>query len=1169
MLDDNQRQLSHLRSDLRNSSARSENEVLIELASNYGMSVIERESAFKSAVSLVTTIRNDERPGLMEVFLTEYGLSTDEGVALMCLAEALLRVPDAETIDRLIEDKLISSSWREHVGESPSALVNTATYGLIVTSKVLSNPSQESLTKLLRNTIKRVGTPVIRKAVKRAMKEMGHQFVLGETIDSALKKGAKAVTKGYTYSFDMLGEAALTQSDADNYFQSYQNAITTLGNNTTTSNITQNPGISIKLSALHPRYEFLKTERVIKELVPDVLKLAMLAKNFNLGLNIDAEEADRLDLSLDVIEAVLKDEGLAGWDGFGVVVQAYNKSANFVIDWLYALAQQHKRKIMVRLVKGAYWDTEIKRAQVEGLDHYPVFTRKSFTDISYLCCAKKLLAMSHVIYPQFATHNAHTVASVIELANNNEVYEFQRLHGMGDNVYRSLVENNTMRCRIYAPVGEHRDLLAYLVRRLLENGANSSFVNQIVDLDVPVEQVVTDPFDALTDNTGSSIAKARDLYQPERTNSRGCDLHDAISNSTYQQGREPFKQVKWRATPLLATPYSGNSRVTIINPSNSKDIVGEALEANERDVELALELATSWADSTPSFRCQTLNKVADLLEKHTGEVSALLAREAGKAPQDIIAEVREAVDFLRYYSAQAHREALNSPLGVFVCISPWNFPLAIFVGQICAALATGNAVIAKPAESTPLIAFFTVKLFYQAGVPREVLQLLIGEGKTVGAALVSSPKVSGVCFTGSTSTGIQINRSMAEHLDPSAPLIAETGGLNAMVVDSTALPEQAVKDIVKSAFQSAGQRCSALRLLYLQDDVYESFVEMLYGAMDELIVGDSWELSTDVGPLISKAAQKNVQAYLDNAACNGKLLKTLNPDVSLSGHYIPPTVIEVNGINDMEEEVFAPVLHLAKFSANEFTNIVEDINGSGYGLTFGLHSRIDTRVEEFTSSLHVGNMYINRDQIGAVVGSQPFGGENLSGTGPKAGGPNYLHRFCKAREITVPNQQKTNITSVDLNTAQRVVDSIKVSNNAITQTKMPGPTGESNTLYEYGKGIILCLGPDLESALAQATIARNRGCVPVTICPGAQGDYAIDGFLPREFLIALNNIRVVALWGNGADAVKARQALAKREGAIIRLACDTSLDRACVHERHVCIDTTAAGGNASLLATAS
>lgn len=1158
--------LSSFRKKLRDMASAPEGPVLHELASNSAMTASERAAAQVNAIDLVARLRRDDKPGLMEVFLAEYGLSTDEGVALMCLAEALLRVPDSDTIDGLIEDKIVSSSWGEHLGKSSSSLVNAATWGLLFTGKVLGEKGQSSIASSLRSVIKRLGEPVIRVAVGRAMKEMGRQFVLGESIEGALTRGKKRVSEGYSYSFDMLGEAALTKGDAAKYFESYRHAVDVLGSAASSGSIKDNPGISIKLSALHPRYEANQHQRVLTELVPKVLELAQHAKQGNIGLNIDAEEADRLDLSLDVIQAVLEDPSLQGWDGFGVVVQAYNRSAGFVLDWLYALAEKNDRRIMVRLVKGAYWDTEIKRAQVEGLRDYPVFTRKSATDVSYLCCAKKMLSMGDRIYSQFATHNAHTAAAILTIASEDSDYEFQRLHGMGEGVFRIMRQNNPVRCRIYAPVGKHRDLLAYLVRRLLENGANSSFVNQIVDLSVPVEDVVSDPFSVDLSQTSNSIAQPEELFFPERVNSRGWDLNDYLDQQEYENARKPYAVKEWHATPLTFNPYTSSLAIKVVNPANSTDTVGDVVLASDSDVETAINVARSWNDNNAQQRSKILQKVASLLEQNSGEVFALLAREAGKTPNDAISEIREAVDFLRYYSAQAELHHVHRARGVFVCISPWNFPLAIFIGQISAALAAGNGVLAKPAESTPLIAFLAIKLFHLAGVPRDVLQLLPGEGATVGAKLVSAPRVNGVCFTGSTATGLRINRAMADSLAPDAPLIAETGGLNAMVVDSTALPEQAVADIVKSAFQSAGQRCSALRVLYLQEDIYSDFLEMLYGAMDELALGDPWKLSTDVGPLISQAAKKGVQDYIDNAASEGRLIKNIAKRVPDNGHFVGPAVIEVSGINGMHSEVFGPVLHVAKFRSDQLAQVLADVNDSNYGLTFGVHTRIDSRVEEIVSSLNVGNLYVNRDQIGAVVGSQPFGGENLSGTGPKAGGPDYILQFMTSERHVV--QPTSSSSTLEIAKAQLALDSLTSPRIMLSEQEMPGPTGESNKLYEYARGPILCLGPDLDSATEQAKIAAANGCEYLIICPGAQGENVIDGFLPRELLTALHGFSAVALWSDDEDSKLARRALALREGKIIPLICGNNLARACRLERHVCVDTTAAGGNATLLATA-
>ena len=1205
--------LAQFRQTLRAKAYISEDQVLGELMAGSAMTSNEKAQAQTTAMELVTRLRNDDETGLMEVFLAEYGLSTDEGVALMCLAEALLRVPDSDTMDDLIEDKLVSSAWGEHLGQSSSSLVNAATWGLLFTGKVLDDTQENSIASTLRGAIKRLGEPVVRNAVRQSIKVMGQQFVLGESMESAQERGSHMMARGYTYSFDMLGEAALTIKDAAKYFKSYENAIAQIAsfnNDEDTKpleakpvktkpvdkSVVENSGISIKLSALHPRYEVGQQQRVVDELVPTVLALAQQAKQANIGFNIDAEEADRLDLSLDVIQGVFEHPSLAGWDGFGVVVQAYNRRASYVLDWVHALAEKNARRIMVRLVKGAYWDSEIKRAQVEGLKDYPVFTRKAATDISYLCCAKKLLSMGSLIYSQFATHNAHTIAAVLAIAENNAKessdYEFQRLHGMGERVYDLLREQRPVPCRIYAPVGKHRDLLAYLVRRLLENGANSSFVNQIVDLDTPLEQLVADPFNASLTKAPSFIRPPSELFHPERINSRGWDLHDYMDIKEYEAAREPFITKQWHATPLTAESLNGepfsaeslNERnvVEVTNPADHSDTVGDVTHASESDVTLAIESAKPWQDADTDQRSETLQAVASLYEENAGELFAILTREAGKTPLDAVAEIREAVDFLRYYSAQAKVHAARNARGVFSCISPWNFPLAIFTGQICAALAAGNAVLAKPADVTALVAFFAVTLFHQAGVPRNTLQLLPGRGSKVGSQMVSAPQVNGVCFTGSTVTGLRINRSMAENVNPNAPLIAETGGLNAMIVDSTALPEQVVADIIRSAFQSAGQRCSALRLLYLQEDVYDNVLEMLLGATDELSIGNPWDFSTDVGPLISEQARQSIQSYIDTAAGEGRLIKQITDAVPTSGHFVGPAVIKVNGIKDMETEVFGPVLHIASFDSDSLGQLVTDLNDSGYGLTFGLHTRIDDRVEYLVERLNVGNMYVNRDQIGAVVGSQPFGGEDLSGTGPKAGGPSYLLRFLSAESSTNSekshseqsqsnnNDQSDSIVSVQQaqETLNSITAAVGLNRIKLNEHEMPGPTGESNVLYEYARGLILCLGSDLAAANQQAEIAQKNSCSTLVICPGAKGENTIDGFLPREHLTELHGFSAVALFGKDEDLTLARRALANRDGKIIPLACDSSLNEYCRLERHVCVDTTASGGNASLLAAA-
>ncbi|MEZ5778005.1 MAG: bifunctional proline dehydrogenase/L-glutamate gamma-semialdehyde dehydrogenase PutA [Paracoccaceae bacterium] len=1111
-----------------------------------------RKRIADAGADLVRQIRADVRPGLMEVFLAEYGLSTEEGIALMCLAEALLRVPDADTMDALIEDKIAPSDWGKHLGHSASSLVNASTWALMLTGKVLEE-REPGIVGHLRGAVKRLGEPVIRRAVRQAMKEMGRQFVLGETINAAMERAARMEAQGYSYSYDMLGEAAKTADDAERYAQAYSKAIAAISAAAKSDDIRDNPGISVKHSALHPRYEVAQEGRVMKELVPVVRDLARQAATARMGFNIDAEEADRLTISLKVIEAVLSDPDLAGWDGFGVVVQAYGRRAGPVLDWLHALAEKLDRKIMVRLVKGAYWDAEIKRAQVLGLEDFPVFTRKEATDVSYIANAKKLLSMTDRIYPQFATHNAHTVATVLDMGEGKP-FEFQRLHGMGERLHDIVLKKHGTRCRIYAPVGAHRDLLAYLVRRLLENGANSSFVNQIVDEDVPPEEVAACPLDAvakiLPNLTNRAIRKGPELFAPERRNSEGFDLTDAPTLARIDDARDPYGKTEFSAQPILAGKVIGASPKRVLNPATGA-LVGRVQDATKEDVESALRAAKPWKASA-SGRAEILGRAADLYEENFGPIFALLAREAGKTLADAVAELREAVDFLRYYAARG-LELDQPPLGVVACISPWNFPLAIFTGQIAAALAAGNAVLAKPAEQTPLIAAHAVALLHKAGIPASALQLLPGDGATVGAKLTSDPRVGGVCFTGSTETALLIRRAMAEHLAPGAPLIAETGGLNAMIVDSTALPEQAVRDIVASSFQSAGQRCSALRCLYVQDDIAPHFTDMLYGAMEELTVGDPWHLATDVGPVIDAKAEQAIRAHVEKARREGRLLRQLS--TPRNGHFIAPTVIRVNGIAEMKREIFGPVLHVAAFAAEDLPKVIDDVNATGYGLTFGLHTRIDNRVQEVTEALHVGNIYVNRNQIGAVVGSQPFGGEGLSGTGPKAGGPEYLRRFAAPGPAKAAGEPSGTANPAKV---QAALSAAPKDGSPLRRIDLPGPTGESNRLTLLPRGPFLCLGPGPEATEAQSEAIHALGGSAIVVAgaldPAALGD--LKGFAG-------------VLWWGGEDEARAyATALARRDGPILPLITAMPDLGHVVHERHVCVDTTASGGNAALLVEA-
>ncbi|KIC34543.1 bifunctional proline dehydrogenase/L-glutamate gamma-semialdehyde dehydrogenase PutA [Leisingera sp. ANG-S5] len=1109
-----------------------------QLVAQAALTDADREKICANAAALVRDIRGHSAPGLMEVFLAEYGLSTDEGVALMCLAEALLRVPDADTIDALIEDKIAPSDWGKHLGKSTSSLVNASTWALMLTGKVLDE--ERSPIGALRGAIKRLGEPVIRTAVSRAMKEMGRQFVLGETIESAMNRAAGMEAKGYTYSYDMLGEAARTEADASRYHLAYSKAISAIAAACNSDDIRKNPGISVKLSALHPRYELAHEHSVMEALVPRLKALALLAKAAKMGLNVDAEEADRLSLSLEVIEAVVSDPTLAGWDGFGVVVQAYGPRTGLAIDALHEMAEKYDRRFMVRLVKGAYWDTEIKRAQVEGVDGFPVFTSKPLTDVSYISNARKLLGMTDRIYPQFATHNAHTVAAILHMAEGvgNERYEFQRLHGMGETLHQMVLEQNKTNCRIYAPVGAHRDLLAYLVRRLLENGANSSFVNQIVDDNVPPEVVAADPFEAIADVT-RKIPTGPELYAPERPNSKGFDLGHAPTLVKIEEARAPWRSHQWEAAPLLAGDAQPEAAKDVTSPTDHS-VVGTVSQCSQDDIELALALADPW-DAPAAERAAILNKAADLYEENFGELFAILAREAGKTIPDAVAELREAVDFLRYYAA---RNSDAPPAGIFSCISPWNFPLAIFTGQVSAALSAGNAVLAKPADQTPLIAHRAVQLMHEAGVPRSALQLVPGRGSVVGAAITSDARVNGVAFTGSTATALRIRKAMADNLQPGAPLIAETGGLNAMIVDSTALPEQAVQAVIESAFQSAGQRCSALRCLYLQDDIADNVLKMLKGAMDCLQLDDPWNLSTDSGPVIDEGARAGILAHVGKARAEGRVLKEMR--APQAGTFVAPTMIEVSGISDLKEEIFGPVLHVARFKSQQLDQVISDINATGYGLTFGLHTRIDDRVQHVCDRVHAGNIYVNRNQIGAIVGSQPFGGEGLSGTGPKAGGPLYLSRFCAPDRQSSANSWDSNITDLKAPSG--------VPSQPVT-TSLPGPTGESNRLTVSARPPLLCMGPGAEAAAAQAKEVISLGGTAIEA----------HGLLDMRQLESIEGIAGVLWWGDEATGREIEQSLAKREGAIVPL-IPGKPDRARVlAERHVCVDTTASGGNAQLL----
>ena len=1156
------------------------------------------------AHKLVTAVREQRtRASGVDALMHEFSLSSEEGVALMCLAEALLRIPDHQTADRLIADKISKGDWAKHLGESPSLFVNAATWGLLVTGKLVSTNSETGLGAALTRLIAKGGEPLIRKGVDLAMRMLGNQFVTGQTIDEAIKNSQENEKRGYRYSYDMLGEAALTAKDAAFYYKSYETAIHAIGKASNGRGIKNGPGISVKLSALHPRYSRAQRDRTMNELLPLLKQLLLLAKQYNIGLNIDAEETDRLELSLDLMEALAFDADLKGFEGIGFVVQGYQKRCPFVIDYLIDLARRSGSKFMVRLVKGAYWDAEIKRAQVDGLSDFPVYTRKVYTDLSYLTCAQKLLGATDVIYPQFATHNALTLSTIYTWAKQAGVtdYEFQCLHGMGETLYDQVVGKDKLDkpCRIYAPVGSHQTLLAYLVRRLLENGANSSFVNQIVDENVSIDTLIADPIKVARELGGrphNGISLPAELFGSERKNSAGLDFSNEITLRDIADHFSASVQHKWAATSLIAGDISVGQSHAVINPANHVDVVGEVMEATSQDVQQALasaqHFALEWQATAPVTRAAYLKKAADLLESQTKDFMALAIREAGKSLPNALAEVREAVDFLRYYAAQVEGQVNTQALGPVVCISPWNFPLAIFIGEVSAALAAGNVVLAKPAEQTPLIAFKAIQLLHEAGVPRAAVQFLPGTGDIVGAQLVADSRVKGVIFTGSTEVAQIINRTLtqraiAEGID--IPLIAETGGQNAMIVDSSALPEQVVNDVLSSAFDSAGQRCSALRILCLQEDIADKTIEMLHGAMQELRVGNPDRLVTDIGPVIDAEAQKNLLQHITMMRDKAISVFSLDlPEACRLGTFVAPTVIEIASLNELKKEVFGPVLHILRFKRDQLPNLIEQINGTGFGLTLGIHSRIDETINFITSRAHVGNIYVNRNIVGAVVGVQPFGGEGKSGTGPKAGGPLYLKRLQRTPQIglgghTVYERQAPTPLEAFMVWAKTknlphlsTLGEQYMHQNPYKMTQvLPGPTGERNTLSFAPRGTIFCAATTLDCLLNQlaATLATgNIAVIPQASFALLPGDFpdTLRSFI-RTGEAVDSHAQIALVEGSLVATYKAQ--FAKQEGAIVSVIethekTEVPLWRL-VAERALCVNTTAAGGNASLMSMAS
>ena len=1193
---------------------RSEPECLAPLVEAATLPLPARRAIATLARRLIEALRSKQTGFGIEGLVQEYSLSSQEGVALMCLAEALLRIPDTETRDALIRDKIAAGDWASHLGSHRSLFVNAATWGLVVTGKLTATVNERGLAAALTRLIARCGEPVIRHGVDTAMRMMGEQFVKGESIAEALERSRGMEAKGFRYSYDMLGEAAMTAADAERYHRAYMTAIEAIGAASAGRGVHAGPGLSIKLSALHPRYTRAQAGRVMRELLPRLKALFTRARHYDIGVNIDAEEADRLELSLDLLEELCLDPVLAGWDGIGFVVQAYGKRCPFVIDFLIDLARRSRHRIMVRLVKGAYWDAEIKRAQVDGLDDFPVYTRKIHTDVAYIACARKLLEAKDAVFPQFATHNAQTVATVFEMAGPEfrfGDYEFQCLHGMGEPLYEEVVGERKLGrpCRIYAPVGTHDTLLAYLVRRLLENGANSSFVHRIGDPAVSIDQLIADPVEqvramAVIGAPHERIALPAALYGKTRTNSSGIDLSSEIALTRLSRHLTESAKIPWHAEPTIAeqSRARGEHR-PVRNPADHRDIVGTVIDATDSEAAtaaaLAAQHAATWHQTATAERAARLERAADLMQARMDILMGLIIREAGKSAANAIAEVREAIDFLRYYAQQARGTlgAAQTPLGPIVCISPWNFPLAIFVGQVSAALAAGNPVLAKPAEETPLTAAAAVAILHEAGIPKTALQFLPGDGR-VGAALVAAPQTSGVMFTGSTDVAKSIQRQLASRLSASGqpiPLIAETGGQNAMIVDSSALPEQVVADVLTSAFDSAGQRCSALRVLCLQEDVADRILTMLKGAARELKVGNTDRLSVDIGPVITAEAKNNIERHIARMQAIGRRIDRLALTTeTAAGTFVAPTIIELNSLADLAREVFGPVLHVIRYRRRELERLIDEINATGYGLTFGLHTRLDETIAHVTGRIRAGNIYVNRNIIGAVVGVQPFGGRGLSGTGPKAGGPLYLGRLVQ-RPPSPPHGPTTPdpvlhdyiawLVSRGLAAEAELADAIGRQSALGLVTELAGPVGERNLYALHPRGHLLLLPQTAPGLLHQvaaalatgnhATIDTGSGLAPLLQgCPASvslritwradwetTGPYAgalVEGDAAR---IRAMNARIAELEGPVILTQAARPDALRRDPACYAL--DWLLE-----EVSTSINTTAAGGNASLMTIA-
>ncbi len=1192
---------SDLRQAVRSARVMKERQALSNLIKIDKTSVNQRAVISQKTSDLIAKLRLTKKPDLLSQFIAEYNLNTEEGLSLMTLAESFLRVPDNKTRDKLFSDKISNKPWAKHLRGGKSSIVSIATIALSIADMMISHGHNDSIKDRIKHALEILSRPGIRFSAGSVMRFFGTQFVFSEDIESAL-----AVVNKDVHSFDMLGEAAWTMTDADRYFLAYKNALIAIGENNKGSDIFLADGISIKLSALHPTYDFMHKERVLKELVPRLLNLTEIAQSYNVAINIDAEECDRLDISLDVIGETAKSIANSKWQGFGVVVQAYQKRAPYVLDWLYELSQKNNLKLMVRLVKGAYWDSEIKQAQVLGDVDYPVFTKKSNTDYSFLACAQKLLGMRDYIYPQFASHNAHTLISVCEIADDNVGFEVQRLHGMGESLHELLSSQYGVLSRIYAPVGSHKDLLAYLMRRLLENGANSSFINHLFDQNIKPEHLACDILSQVEQDpepSHLSIPLPKDIYQKIRQNSRSILLSEQDEVDRLYQKQQPWLEHKWQARSIISADCVDDTmRHKVINPAEFSDKVGDVIYATETQLDECLKSAQeAFKNNNNQLILQSLERAADLYESNQEELMSLAMREAGKTYQDAIDEIREAVDFLRYYANLAQKVIPNKrvALGVFVCISPWNFPLAIFTGQIAAALSAGNVVIAKPAESTSLIAYRATQLLLEAGIPLGILQLALGKGSDVGSYLTSHPSIAGVAFTGSTQVAKLIKHNLVLNGNAKARIIAETGGLNAMVVDSTALSEQVTRDVLDSAFKSAGQRCSALRILLIQDECFDETISMIKGAMLELKLGDPKYLSTDCGPVINTDAKTKLQNYIDRLSAQNKVIAGVKNELT-SGYYVAPTIIQLDSIDEINEEFFGPILHVIRYSSDNLMDTIDRLNTKGYGLTFGIHSRIKKQVDEITSRVNAGNIYVNRNQVGAIVGSQPFGGEGLSGTGPKAGGLHALHGYSRnlqhgktSEQIMTLHDGHVKVTSLikpSLSFDEKLIKKLRQEffsidtqffeflhetvNTYAFKHSLPSPTGESNELSYQAKGAALCLGPSSANALIQTIMALALGNSAISLITQKNYSSLIKLGFDKDNIIRLINGPSSNLFNSKqydtilyfGDLMSVERELENKREEIIPVMNSIYEPWQLVNEKVVTVDTTASGGNANLLA---